>query len=296
MRYWLVLAMSILGVFMGLSVFSPRSTACDAPQVALGTLDEADYTVQYVTVPGKSSHYIVQPLVSERLKLLPDLISASGQKVVAGINAGFFDPNNQLTTSYVVIDEKLAANPLENTRFVENPKLYPYLPAMLNRSEFRVLQCGDEIRYQVAEHRESPSFRCRVLHSLQAGPNLFEPQSIEKEAFVVLKEGRRIRDPIGVDRLNARSAIGITRHGDVVIAMVSMKKNGKKQSGVSLKGLADIMKSLGATHALALDGGSSSTFWYNGQAYYGKLNDALNSVQRPIKSALVVIKKEPATP
>jgi exopolysaccharide biosynthesis protein len=57
---------------------------------------------------------------------------------------------------------------------------------------------------------------------------------------------------------------------------------------MSLLGLADYLDRLGVMQALNLDGGSSSSFYYQGQTVYGKVDLQGNRVQRAVKSALLV--------
>jgi exopolysaccharide biosynthesis protein len=37
-----------------------------------------------------------------------------------------------------------------------------------------------------------------------------------------------------------------------------------------------------------LDGGSSSSFYYKGKTFYGKVNENGNPIKRPVKSALLI--------
>ncbi len=60
----------------------------------------------------------------------------------------------------------------------------------------------------------------------------------------------------------ARSAIGITPSGNVIIATVHARIGG---GGASLNDMAQIMLQLGVTDALNLDGGSSTTLYLGGQ-------------------------------
>jgi exopolysaccharide biosynthesis protein len=260
-------------------------------ELELQRLDKDTYEVLYLKIPS-SSKYGIMPVVSDRLELLPDLMGKVKDSAIAGINAGFFDPANKQTTSFVIGQGTLLANPVDNRNFVENPDLFPYITNMLNRSEFRVLDCNGKRQYVIAKHRDAVKSRCKLIHSMQAGPNLFDPKSVEEEAFIAHKNGKRIRDPLGVDRKNARSAVGIDAEGNVIMAMVAMKPLETEPSGATLREMADIMRELGARQALSLDGGSSSTLWACGQTFYGKLDNAFNPIKRPIKSALVVIREE----
>ncbi|YAG10259.1 hypothetical protein NSTC731_06648 [Nostoc sp. DSM 114167] len=62
-------------------------------------------------------------------------------------------------------------------------------------------------------------------------------------------------------------------------------------NGISLPALADLMKTLGADRAMNLDGGSSSSLYYNGKTFYGKVDLEGNSIKRPVKSVLLVQEK-----
>lgn len=62
--------------------------------------------------------------------------------------------------------------------------------------------------------------------------------------------------------LAARSAIGLTPSGMVILATVHTRLGG---GGASLTDIAQIMQQLGATDALNLDGGSSTTLYLGGQ-------------------------------
>lgn len=285
---WAVLFMALLASL--LTWFEGKSQAC-CMELEPRILDRPGYQVISVYVPA-SSHYQVVPVVSSSLALLPDLVTKAPGKPIAGINAGFFDPSNKETTSYVVSQGKTLANPVDNRNFVENPDLYPYLEQMLNRSEFRVLECHGKRRFDIARHRDPVKRSCQKIHSLQAGPNLFEKNAAEKEAFIAYRDGKRVRDAVGIDAKNARSAIGIDQDGGVILAMAAMKPVVDGLSGVSLNEMSEIMHELGATEALSLDGGSSSTLWVGGQTYFGKLDKSFNPVKRPIKSALVVTREE----
>jgi hypothetical protein len=61
----------------------------------------------------------------------------------------------------------------------------------------------------------------------------------------------------------ARSAIGITKTRKIV--MVSVDRRTRKNSGMNLPELASLMRSLGAQHAMNLDGGGSTTLVVGGR-------------------------------
>jgi exopolysaccharide biosynthesis protein len=70
--------------------------------------------------------------------------------------------------------------------------------------------------------------------------------------------------------------------------MVAQKPEAPTTSGMSFQALAAFMKALGVEKAMNLDGGSSSSLYYNGKTLYGKVDDKGNSVRRPVKSVLLI--------
>ncbi len=185
----------------------------------------------------------------------------------------------------VVLQGKSVADPKDNERLVKNPNLKPYLSQIFNRSEFRRYLCGQTISYSITLHSQSPPAGCQLVDAIGAGPSLLPELTSVKEGFV---DNANKRDALGSNQPNARSAVGITRDGSVVLAMVAQKSSAPANSGVSLPALADFMKTLGADKAMNLDGGSSSSLYYKGKTFYGKVDLEGNLIKRPVKSVLLV--------
>ncbi|WP_421657247.1 phosphodiester glycosidase family protein [Leptothermofonsia sp. ETS-13] len=204
---------------------------------------------------------------------------------IAAINGGFFDPVNQKSTSYITRQGKLVADPHHNERLIKSPDLAPYLEKILNRSEFRRYRCGSGFRYAIARHRDPSPPDCQLIDALGGGPRLLPENTAEQEGFIASANGTLIRDAIGSHQLNARSAIGITDRGDILLVMAAQKPGG---TGVSLPDLAAFMKTLGVTQAMNLDGGTSSALYFQNKTLYGKLSEPGNPTRRPVKSVLLV--------
>ena len=88
------------------------------------------------------------------------------------INTGFFDPNNQKTVSYIVNDYQTVEDPLFNENIMSNMILRRNLKSILNRTEFRVLDCDDKLKYEIASHDAKVDFLCSIKTSAQGGPQL----------------------------------------------------------------------------------------------------------------------------
>lgn len=256
------------------------------PDVLITQYPLPNSTVHVVTIPTATpQRFALKPVLAPGLEPLDNWAQQS--KAIAAINGGFFDPANQQSTSYVIQQGELTADPQQNERLVGNPSLAPYLSQIFNRTEFRHYRCDTGDHYAIARRLDPTPPTCQLESALGAGPQLLPELTLEAEGFLDRANGIVIRDPLGYDRPNARSAIGILANGDVVWAM-AQQSNAPGTSGLSLPELADFMRSLGAITAMNLDGGSSAAIHYSGQTVYGKVNEAGDSVIRPIKSMLIL--------
>lgn len=266
---------------------SSSTVAISSPDTELNyeryTLPQA--VVHVVRIPHRS-RFVVTPSIASDLSPLAQIAQEHG--AVAGVNGGFFDPVNAETTSYVVLRGEVVADPTANERLVSNPEMLPYLEQILDRTEFRQYRCGSTIRYDITTHKTRTPAGCELQASLGAGPALLPEPTLAEEGFSMIVNGELVRDTIGGNQPNARSAVGITLAGDVILAMASQLPDAPPGSGLSLPALAEFMRGLGADKAMNLDGGSSSSLYFQGQLHHGKVGADGNWVERPIKSALLV--------
>jgi hypothetical protein len=257
------------------------------------TVDELQYTAY--TPPHTILHTLLIP-VGERFSVVPAIAPTASTieefaveyGAIAAINGGFFNPENLKSTSYVVIDGEQVADPQDDELLVNNPKLAPYLDKIFNRTELRQYRCGQTIRYDIALHEQAVPSDCELLNALGGGPRLLPELTSVQEGFWHVIDGQILRDPLGIERPNARSAVGITREGDIILAMVAQQPEAPANSGMTLQELADFLKNLGAEQAMNLDGGGSASFYFEGEAVYGKVDEAGDRVVRAVKSVLIV--------
>lgn len=245
----------------------------------------SQYTIHTVTIPHHH-HYSVIPGVKADLTYLTDF--AQKYDAIAAINGGYFDPKNQKTTSYIIQQEKIVADPRTNERLIDNPDLKPYLGKILNRAEFRRYLCIEATEYDIVLHSAPIPPNCKLQDALGGGPGLLPTDTSVAEAFTAYQNGELIRDAIGSKSPNARSAVGITQDGDIILAMVAQQPDSPTNSGISLPDLADFLSTLNVTKAMNLDGGSSAALYYQDNVVYGKVDKEGNSIKRPIKSVLLV--------
>jgi exopolysaccharide biosynthesis protein len=281
-----------VGLLVGVPIAYHVSRTGSETQMAAAAVPpryEAISTTGYVAhVLTIGSGFMVKPFLAQTATLTVEQVAAK-TKAIAVINAGFFDPINQKTTSAIVIDSQVAASPKDNERLVNNPKLSPYLSAILNRSEFRVYQCGPQVRYGIEFHLASIPGGCQLAQAIGGGPQLLPKNTSQQEGFTdYAKNGELIRDAIGTGQPNARSAIGLKPDGTVVWVMVAQTT--AEASGMTLDELAGFMKRLGVRSALNLDGGTSSSLYVESRAIYGRHDEAGQPIKRAVKSALLLLK------
>jgi len=238
--------------------------------------------------------------VSKSLETVEEAAIKSNAKVA--INAGFFDPVNTKTISYVVKNNKIIENPEDNEHLTESEDLKPYLDKIFNRAEFRVLNCpidkifqngkiiSAENNFQVANHFENQDYKknCDLKYSIQAGPMLLPNIDLEKEFFVLKKDGKVVRQSASALQKFARSAIAVKKDKVLLVAV-------SNEAPITLPELADFMKKLKVEQAMAFDGGSSTSLYINytlaGMASDKptfSLTSAKDHTARKVKSILIV--------
>jgi len=268
------------------------STATTHPTVQYQVHDLPRSKVYTVLIPA-NSEFAVLPAISAETASLEQFVQQ--HSALAAINGGFFDPQNQQSTSYVMLQGKWIGDPTQNQRLMGNPDLAPYLEQILNRSEFRRYQC-DRLQYAIARHDAEVPSGCQLLEALGAGPQILPELTLEPEGFTArAADGAVIRDALGSSQPNARSAVGITADGSLLWVMAAQKP-GITPSGLSLPELATFLKSQGAETAINLDGGSSSALVYEQQSIHGKLDANGEPIQRPVKSVLLLVKLDKKLP
>ncbi len=172
------------------------------------------------------------------------------------INAGYFDPANQKSMSYIVTDRVTMEDPQFNESILYNPVLRKNLDKILNRTEFRILECDrGEYRYEIVPHKSSVDFGCAIVTSAQGGPLVYPQLRLEEEFFVVKKDGEVVRESCSVLHKTSRTIIGL-KNGEINILIITDKHP------MDLYEVHDYVKKLGWDRAMAFDGGSSTSMNY----------------------------------
>ncbi|MEM9510487.1 MAG: phosphodiester glycosidase family protein [Cyanobacteria bacterium P01_E01_bin.35] len=282
----LILTLVGLGIALSLSSNFSKAQSISKSRIHYQAIERSQYTVHIVTIP-RVSNYVISPQITGELQ---NIAQFAQKPLVAAINGGYFDPVNQKTTSFMVQQSQIIADPRFNERLVDNPDLKPYLRKIFNRAEFRRYNCDSKTQYDIQPHFAPIPSNCTLIESLAGGPGLLPNDNSLAEGFIAYQNGKKIRDAIGSDSRNARSAVAITDHQDVILVMVSQQPEKPLNSGISLTELAEVLANLGAVKAMNLDGGSSASLYYDGQAIYGRVDKEGNEIQRPVKTILSVVK------
>ena len=203
------------------------------------------------------------------------------------INTGFFDPKNQKTISYIVTKGQPAADPYYNENIFLNPVLRNNLDKIMNRSEFRVINCNGRYSYDIVPHNTSHDISCFIENSAQGGPMLVPDLRLEEEFFIVKDGDKVVRESASVLHKTARTLIGI-KNNEAHILIITEK------NPMTIYEAADLCKSLGLEKAMAFDGGSSTSLNYKkiqvvlGQTVTKGNNDYTKDSGRLLKSFMVV--------
>jgi exopolysaccharide biosynthesis protein len=212
-----------------------------------------------IRIDTKCGAWSIRPYMAEAI----ETTSSAAQRVNAliAVNSAFFNLSDGESASYIYIDGKQVCDPTHNMALVNNKGLEPFLTKIFNRSELRFLKSKSGlIKMTIQPHSDAIPEDMKLLHSIQAGPQLLPTFTGRQEAFIRKPPGAAKEvDSIGTSMRAARTAFGITDDGTAIIVCVQGKRNKEFSEGISLPALADFMKSIGCTQAINFDGGTSTT-------------------------------------
>lgn len=125
-------------------------------------------------------------------------------------------------------------------------------------------------------------FLWEPVEAVGAGPRLL----LNKAHYVSYNSEVFFGSGISWSKRQPRSAIGHDEKGKLYFLVVDGRQEDSK--GVSLYGLANMMRSVGATDAMNLDGGGSSTLVVLGSV----VNSPSLGKQRPVTSAVAIVRQD----
>ncbi len=262
----------ILFLFFAL-IISVNMTKAGVPPIDI-TYNDGIY---HIILKGEKIKKHVKFISSESLITNKEIHQRAKAKLT--VNAGYFDPENQKSISYVVSDRNTVDDPLVNENLLRNPFLMKNLDKILNRTEFRVVECDNrKFHYEIVPHKSSVDFGCNIITSAQGGPLVYPQLRLEEEAFIVKKDGEIIRESCSVLHKTARTIIGL-KGDDAHILIIT------DEHPMDMYEVHDYVKSLGWDRAMAFDGGSSTSMNYLDKYEVTSVGDGAG---RSVKSFLIV--------
>lgn len=245
------------------------------PDISVALVDGI-YTIKIDTSKLKGElkpHYVVNLTTNKAV------MDETGARLV--INAGFFDPKNHQTSSYLTKDGKLILNPNNNKNLMNNKHLQPYFDKIFNRSELRVLKNSEngDLKYDIALHNDKIPHGYELLHAIQGGPGLVPDLRLEEEFFVLTRPDGTIEQRSSSLSKYARTLVGI-KNNDVYFVVAT------NEHPISLPEASDIMKAAGFEKAMAYDGGGSVSLDFRDENIH--VVSEKNQIGRPLKSFWII--------
>ena len=236
-----------------------------------------DNGIYHITLNGNAVKKRINFIATDSLKTNKEVHEMT--RALLTINTGFFDPKNGKTISYIVTDGQTVADPLMNDGLMLNPLLRLHMKKILNRSEFRIVECNKKLRYEIVPHNAPVDFMCSVKTSAQGGPQLLPELRLEEEFFILKnEEGNIIRQSASVLDRVPRTIVGI-KNNEMHILIIT-NKNPK-----NIFEARDLCKSYGFEKAMAFDGGSSTSLDYK-KIHVTSIE--ANDTGRSLKSFMIV--------
>lgn len=261
----------ILGFLFLIACVSTAWAVCEPIKI------EYNDGIYHIVLDGKRLAKKIKFISSEKLITNKEAHSKSGSLLT--INTGFFDPNNQKTISYIITDRNTVADPLVNENLLMNPVLRQNMEKIVNRSEFRIVECDNKYHFEIVPHKTPVEFACNIETSAQGGPEILPELKLEEEFFVVKnKEGKVVRESASILQKTARTVIGLKGY-DIHILIIT-NKNPK-----NIYEVRDLCKQLGLERAMGFDGGSSTSLNYKKSIDVVSTNDEGG---RMLKSFMII--------
>lgn len=233
--------------------------------------------IYHIVLSGEKIKRKIKIHAVNGLKTNEEVHKESGAKLT--VNAGFFDPLNRKTISYVTIDSQTFEDPMLNENLLSNPFLRKNLNKILNRTELRIVDCDNKFKYEIVPHNTPVDFGCDVRQAVQGGPLIFPQLRLEEELFIVKDGDKVVRESCSVLHKVARTVLGI-KDGNLHILIIT------DDNPMDMYEVQALCKKLGFERAMGLDGGSSTSMNYKN--IYNVISTKGDGGGRELKSFIMV--------
>lgn len=264
-KFWLIVFMSFL--------FSVNVGYADPIDI------KYDDGIYHITLKGEKVKKKIKVYASESLVTNEEIHKQSGALLT--VNAGFFDPENSKTISYVKMGGHTVEDPIFNENLIGNPVLRKNMSKILNRTEFRILECDSKYKYEMVPHNTPADFSCFVMEAVQGGPLILPQLRLEEEFFIVKDGDKVVRESCSVLHKVPRTVLGL-KDGELHILIIT------DEHPMDMYEVQALCKSLGFERAMAMDGGSSTSMNYKNK--YSVVSTKGDGAGRMLKSFIMVYK------
>lgn len=244
--------MKFIQLFLSLVIIALFS----APVKAAGDISvNKNNGIYHIILKGEKIKKNIKFIASE--DLITNREAHVRSKATLTVNAGFFDPKNGKTISYIVTDRMTVVDPMFNTSLQANPFFRKNMSTVLNRSEFRVMQCGNKFKYDIVSHKSDVPFGCALITSAQGGPLILPELRLEEEGFIVKNaQGEVVRESASVLHKTSRTIIGLKGTDECHILIIT------DDNPMDMYEVQKLCKDMNLDRAMAFDGGSSTSMNY----------------------------------
>lgn len=261
-------------IFLLIMCFMFQSCCFAAPPIDISYSDG----IYHIVLKGEKIKKRIKFISSDSLITNKEVHQKTRSRLT--VNAGYFDPETGKSISYIVTDRNTAEDPLTNSSLFYNPVLRRNIDKIINRTEFRIVECYDgKLHYEIAPHKDAVDFSCSVITSAQGGPLVYPQLRLEEEFFVVKKDGEVVRESCSVLHKTSRTVIGL-KNGEAHILIIT------DEHPMDLYEVHDYVKNLGFERAMTFDGGSSTSMNYLNK--YDVVSTKGDGGGRSLKSFMVV--------
>ena len=252
------------------------------PAIAGDISIDKENGVYHIVLKGEKIKKKIKFVASEDLITNREAHQKSNSILI--VNAGFFDPKNGKTISYIVTDRMISADPMFNQSLLVNPFFRKNMNKILDRSEFRIMHCDrNKYEYAIVGHKAEVPFGCALLTSAQGGPLILPELHLEEEGFIVKNSaGDVIRESASVLHKSTRTIIGLKGNDECHILIVT------DENPMDMYEVQKLCKDLGLDRAMAFDGGASTSLNYKKKIEVVSKDDGTG---RMLKSFMIVQEK-----
>lgn len=255
---------------------------CNIPAIAGDITINKENGVYHIILKGEKIKKKIKFVASEDLITNREAHQKSNSTLT--VNAGFFDPKNGKTISYIVTDRMISADPMFNQALLANPFFRRNMNKILDRSEFRIMHCDrNKYEYAIVGHKAEVPFGCALLTSAQGGPLILPELRLEEEGFIVKNaEGKVVRESASVLHKSTRTVIGLKGTDECHVLIIT------DENPMDMYEVQKLCKDLGLDRAMAFDGGASTSLNYKKKIEVVSKDDGTG---RMLKSFMIIQEK-----